>query len=84
MKKDEVEENEKLREIEKAINKTTIVIHSCLHFIVLIILFTQNVSNVYVLFTHHHCCHLHQLHITYTIYTVIYTHYNCYECVRID
>ena len=29
-----------------------------------------------MLFTRHHCCHLHQLHITYTIYNVIYTHYN--------
>ena len=76
LKKDEVKENEKLRETEKTINKTTIVIHFCLCFIISITSFTQNVNNVYMLFTHHHCCHLHQLYITYTIYTVIYTHYN--------
>ncbi len=29
-----------------------------------------------MLFTHHHCCHLHQLHITYIIYNVIYMHDN--------
>ena len=34
LKKDEVEENEKLRRIEKVINKLTIIIHSCLHFII--------------------------------------------------
>ena len=76
LKKDEVEENEKLKEIERVINKTTIVIHSCLCFIISITSFTWNVNNVYALFTRHHCCYLHQLYITYTIYTVIYTHYN--------
>ncbi len=76
LKKDEVEENEKLRETERVINKTIIVIHSCLCFIISITSFIQNVNNVYVLFTRHHYCHLHQLHITHTIYTVIYTHYN--------
>ncbi len=76
LKKNEVEENEKLRKTERMINKTTIVIHSCLHFIISITSFTQNVNNVYVLFTHHYFYHLHQLHIIYTIYTVIYTHYN--------
>ncbi len=76
LKEDEVEENEKLKEIERAINKSTIIIHSCLHFIVLITLFTQKINNVYALTTRHYCCHLHQLHITYTIYNVIYTHYN--------
>jgi len=76
LKKDEVEENEKLRETERAINKSTIIIHSCLHFIVSTTSSTWKINNVYVLFTHHHCCHLHQLHITYTIYNVIYTHYN--------
>ncbi len=49
---------------------------SCLHFIILITSFTWNVNNVYVLFTRHHCCHLHQLHNIYTIYNVIYTYYN--------
>ncbi len=76
LKRDEVEKNEKLKETERAINKTTIVIHSCLHFIISITSFTWNVNNVYALSTHHHCCHLHQLHNTYTIYNVIYTHYN--------
>ncbi len=56
--------------------QTTIVIHSDLHFIISITSFTWKINNVYVLSTHHHCCHLHQLHITYTIYNVIYTHYN--------
>jgi len=74
--KDEVEENKKLRKTERVINKSTIVIHSCLHFIILTISFTWKINNVCTLFTHYHCCHLHQLHITYTIYTVIYTHYN--------
>ncbi len=69
LKKDEVEENEKLRKIERVINKTTIIIYSCLHFIILITSSTWNVNNVYTLFTRHHCCHLHQLYITYTIYT---------------
>jgi len=76
LKKNEVEENEKLRETERAINKSTIVIHSCLCFIISTTSFTQKINNVYVLSTHHHYCHLHQLHITYTIYNVIYTHYN--------
>ena len=76
IEKNKVEENEKLKETKRTINKITIVIHSCLHSIISITLFTQNVNNVYVLFTCHHCCHLHQLHITYTIYNVIYTHYN--------
>ncbi len=76
LKKNEVEENEKLKETERVINKTTIVIHSCLCFIISITLFTWNVNNVYALFTRHHCCYLHQLYIIYTIYTVIYTHYN--------
>ncbi len=76
LKKDEVEENEKLKETERAINKSTIIIHSCLHSIVSTTSFTRKINNVYVLSTHHHCCHLHQLHITYTIYNVIYTHYN--------
>ncbi len=76
LKKDEVEENEKLRKTEKAINKLTIIIHFCLHSIISTTSFTQKINNIYVLFTHHHCCHLHQLHITYTIYNVIYTHYN--------
>ena len=76
LKKDEVEENKKLRRTERVINKSTIIIHSCLCFIVLTTSFTWKINNVYVLFTRHHCCHLHQLHITYTIYNVIYTHYN--------
>ncbi len=76
LKKDEVEENEKLRKIERVINKSTIIIHSCLCFIISTTSFTWKINNVYVLFTHHHCYHLHQLHITYTIYNVIYTHYN--------
>ncbi len=76
LKKVEVEENKKLRETERTINKSTIIIHSCLHFIILTTSFTWKINNAYALFTHHHCCHLHQLHITYTIYNVIYTHYN--------
>ncbi len=76
LKKDEVKENEKLRRTERAINKSTIIIHSCLHSIVSTTSFTWKINNVYVLSTRHHCCHLHQLHITYTIYNVIYTHYN--------
>ncbi len=76
LKKNEVEENEKLREIERAINKSTIIIHSYLCFIISTTSFTWKINNVYALFTRHHCCHLHQLHITYTIYNVIYTHYN--------
>ena len=40
LKKVEVEENEKLKETERTINKTTIVIHSCLHFIISITSFT--------------------------------------------
>ncbi len=76
LKKDEVEENEKLRETERAINKSTIIIHSCLHFIISTTSFTWKINNVYVLFTRHYCCYLHQLHIIYTIYNVIYTHYN--------
>jgi len=76
LKKDEVEENKKLKEIERAINKLTIIIHSCLHSIISTTSFTWKINNVYVLFTRHHCCHLHQLHITHTIYNVIYTHYN--------
>ncbi len=76
LKKNEVEENEKLKETERAINKSTIIIHFCLCFIVSTTSFTWKINNVYVLFTHHHCCHLHQLHIIYTIYNVIYTHYN--------
>ncbi len=76
LKKDEVKENEKLKETEKAINKSTIIIHSCLRFIVSTISFIWKINNVYVLSTCHHCCHLHQLHITNTIYNVIYTHYN--------
>ncbi len=76
LKKDEVEENEKLKETERAINKSTIIIHFCLRFIVSTTSSTWKINNVYVLSTRHHCCHLHQLHITYTIYNVIYTHYN--------
>ena len=76
MKKNEVEETEKLRETEKAINKSTIIIHFYLCFIISTTSFIQRINNVYALFTHHHCCHLHQLHITYTIYNVIYMHYN--------
>ena len=76
LKKDEVEENEKLRETERAINKSTIIIHSCLRFIVSTTSSTRKINNAYVLSTRHYCCHLHQLHITYTIYNVIYTHYN--------
>jgi len=76
LKEDEVEENEKLRKIERAINKSIIIIHFCLHFIISTTSSTQKINNVYVLFTRHHCCYLHQLHITYTIYNVIYTHYN--------
>ncbi len=38
LKKDEVKENEKLRKTERAINKSTIIIHSCLHFIIIIII----------------------------------------------
>jgi len=76
LKKDEVEENEKLRRTERAINKSTIIIHSCLCFIISTISFTWKINNVYVLSTRHHCCYLHQLHITYTIYNVIYMHYN--------
>jgi len=40
LKKDEVEENEKLKETEKAINKSIIIIHFCLHFIILTTSFT--------------------------------------------
>jgi len=40
IKKIEVEENKKLREIEKAINKTIIIIHFCLYFIISITSFT--------------------------------------------
>ncbi len=76
LKKDEVKENEKLRRTERTINKSTIIIHSCLYSIILTTSFTRKINNAYVLFTRHHCCHLHQLHITYTIYNVIYTHYN--------
>jgi len=76
LKKDEVEENEKLRRTERAINKSTIIIHSCLCSIVSTTSSTRKINNVYVLSTRHHCCHLHQLHITYTIYNVIYMHYN--------
>ncbi len=76
LKKNEVEENKKLRKTERAINKSTIIIHSCLCFIVSTTSFTWKINNAYVLSTHHHDCHLHQLHITYTIYNVIYTHYN--------
>ncbi len=76
LKKDEVEENEKLRKTERAINKSTIISHSCLCFIVSTTSFTWKINNVYMLFTHHNYCHLHQLHIIYTIYNVIYTHYN--------
>ncbi len=76
LKKNEVEENEKLKETERAINKSTIIIHSCLRFIVLTTSSTWKINNAYVLSTRHHCCYLHQLHITYTIYNVIYTHYN--------
>jgi len=76
LKKNEVEENEKLRRTERVIKKSTIIIHSCLYFIISTTSFTWKINNVYVLFTHHHCYHLHQLHITYTIYNVIYMHYN--------
>ncbi len=76
IEKNEVKENEKLRRIERVINKSTIIIHSCLHSIISTTSFTQKINNVYVLFTRHQCCHLHQLHIIYTIYNVIYTHYN--------
>ncbi len=34
LKKDEVKENEKLKETERTINKSTIIIHFCLHFII--------------------------------------------------
>ena len=60
----------------KSSKQTTIVIHSDLCFIISITSFTWKINNVYVLFTRHHCCHLHQLHITNTIYNVIYIHYN--------
>ncbi len=76
LKKNKVEENEKLKEIERAINKSTIIIHSCLCFIISTTSSTRKINNAYVLSTRHHCYHLHQLHITYTIYNVIYTHYN--------
>ncbi len=76
LKKDEVEENKKLRRIERVINKSTIIIHSCLHSIISTTSFTWKINNIYALFIHHHYCYLHQLHITYTIYNVIYTHYN--------
>ncbi len=65
-----------MRETERAINKSTIIIHSCLCFIILTTSFTWKINNVYVLFTCYYCCHLHQLHIIYTIYNVIYTHYD--------
>jgi len=65
-----------LRKTERAINKTTIIIHFCLHFIISTTQFNQKVKNVYASFTRNHYCYLRQLHITYTIYNVIYTHYN--------
>jgi len=40
LKKDEAEENKKLKETERVINKTIIVIHSCLHSIISITSFT--------------------------------------------
>jgi len=76
LKKDEVEENEKLKRIERVINKSTIIIHFCLCFIISATSSTWKINNAYVLFTCHYCCHLHQVHITYTIYNVIYMHYN--------
>jgi len=75
LKKDKVEEWE-VKKNWKSNKQTTIVIHFDLRFIISITSFTQKINNVYVLFTRHHCCHLHQLHIIYTIYNVIYTHYN--------
>jgi len=66
----------RLKETERMINKTMIIIHSCLCFIISITQFNQKTSNVYASFTHDWCCHLCQLHITYTIYNVIYMHYN--------
>jgi len=72
---DEMKRRWRLKETERVINKTTIIIHSCLHFIVSTTQFNQRMNNVYALFTHYYC-HLRQLYITYTIYNVIYTHYN--------
>ncbi len=46
----------------------------CYLHVIIAVIYINYTSHI--LFTHHHCCHLHQLHITYTIYTVIYTHYN--------
>ena len=54
----------------------TRILRLLLHFIISTTSFTWKINNVYMLFTRHHCCHLHQLHIIYIIYNVIYTHYN--------
>ncbi len=49
----------RLRETEKAINKTMIIIHSCLHFIISTTQFNQKTSNFYASFIHDWCYHLH-------------------------
>ena len=70
---DEMKRRWRLRKTERAINKSMIIIHSCLCFIISTTQFNQKTSNVYASFTHDWCCHLRQLHITYN---VIYMHYN--------
>ena len=72
----EIKRRWRLRKTEKAINKTTIIIHSCLCFIISTTQFNQKINNVYASFTRRYCCHLRQLHIIYTVYNVIYMHYN--------
>ncbi len=52
LKKDEVKENEKLKETERTINKPAIIIHFCLHFIISTTSFTWKINNAYVLSTH--------------------------------
>ncbi len=73
---DEMKRRWRLKETKRTINKATIIIHSCLCFIISTTQFNWKTSNVYASFTRDWCCCLHQLHITYTIYNVIYTHYN--------
>ena len=73
---DEMKRRWKLRKTERMINKTMIIIHSCLYSIISTTQFNWKTSNVYVLFIHDWCYHLRQLHITYTIYNIIYMHYN--------
>jgi len=73
---DEIRRKWRLRKTEKMLNKTMIIIHSCLCFIISTTQFNWKTSNVYVLFIHDWCYHLRQLHITYTIYNIIYMHYN--------